>query len=165
MTWTTGFERTGVESSSELTVLGSQYLGACRSINPQGCEDLRQSLSVHKQLATICHHIFDLVKGLEEAHFHRPVLFSLGESAIVSFRPDSRGFLGQEHTDREGGFPVGRNIENILRGCSACDRGERRAFPHKVILVDVSLPPRVSLHSADGHKSVVTVRSSRRAAV
>jgi len=62
------------------------------------------------------HQVFDLIKGLKEAHFDRTILLGIGQRATVIDGPGSQNSFRKENTDRERRLAVGGYIENVFRG-------------------------------------------------
>jgi hypothetical protein len=128
-------------------------------IDAQTAEKLRQSLGVDDEPPAINHHVLDLIEGLEEPHLYRAVSFGFGESAIVTRGPLRRSFFCQKDADCKSGLSVRGYIKNKLGRGTLGQASHRRALPHKIILVDVSLPTGVGLHAANGHKQLLVIRS------
>src|ERR1700722_15079110 len=131
-----------------------------RSIVPEGCQCLlfhsqaRQRLLQKSQVdclaASMFLYIFEFVKGPEKSQLRGSILFSLVQWTAMALAPCGPRAVGKKDAHRIRQLAVGSDVEDEFRGGSFRIVRQRRTFAHEVVLVNVSLRSRVSLHAADG---------------
>jgi hypothetical protein len=139
----------GIIAVPEQQGTGSKCLG--RSIYAERGQCLFQNRGVYPKFASVGHQVFDFIESLEKAQLDDAVLFGIGERASVMLSPRLYYFAGKENTYRKGSLAVGGHIENVFLRGFLIALGGNRPIADEIVLINVALPPGVSLHATDGH--------------